>query len=65
MKVCFSKAYVMNLMVLILLQFPFFFYCYKHLASVPGLPRSVRVLIMRRRKTFEKRGRPGLKYHVR
>ena len=31
------------------------------LASVPGLPRSVRVLIMRRRKTFENRGRPGLK----
>ena len=25
------------------------------LASVPGLPRSVRVLIMRRRQTFEKR----------
>ena len=37
------------------------------LASVPGLasPRSVRVLIMRRRQTFENRGRPGLKYHVR
>ena len=34
------------------------------LASVPGLLRSVRVLIMRRRQTFEKRGRPGLKYHV-
>ena len=34
-------------------------------ASVPGLPRSVRVLIMRRRQTFENRGRPGLKYHVR
>ena len=30
------------------------------LASVPGLPRSVRVLIMSRRQTFEKRGRPGL-----
>ena len=33
-------------------------------ASVPGLPRSVRVLIMRRRQTFEiktrtERGRPG------
>ena len=26
------------------------------LASVPGLPRSVRVLIMCRRQTFEKRG---------
>ena len=26
-----------------------------NLASVPGLPRSVRVLIMRRRQTFEKR----------
>ena len=36
-----------------------------HLAWVPGLPRSVRVLIMRRRQTFENRGRPGLKYHVR
>ena len=35
------------------------------LASVPGLPRSVRVLIVRRRQTFENRGRPGLKYHVR
>ena len=35
------------------------------LAWVPGLPRSVRVLIMRRRQTFENRGRPGLKYHVR
>ena len=30
-------------------------------ASVPGLPRSVRVLIVRRRQTFENRGRPGLK----
>ena len=30
-----------------------------NVASVPGLPRSVRVLIMRRRQTFEKRGRPG------
>ena len=37
------------------------------IASVPGLPRFVRVLIMRRRQTFEKmviktrteRGRPG------
>ena len=37
------------------------------LASVPGLPRSVRVLIMRMRKrqTFEERGRPGWKHHVR
>ena len=34
---------------------------------VPGLPRSVRVLIMRMRKrqTFEERGRPGQKHHVR
>ena len=45
-------------------------YAYKYacdtyvVASVPGLPRSVRVLIMRRRQTFENRGRPGLKYHV-
>ena len=32
----------------------------KDVASVPGLPRSVRVLIMRMRKrqTFEERGRP-------
>ena len=28
------------------------------LASVPGLPRSVRVLIVRRRQTFKNRGRP-------
>ena len=36
-------------------------------ASVPGLPRSVRVLLMRMRKrqTFEERGRPGRKHHVR
>ena len=32
---------------------------YSVLAWVPGLPRSVRVLIMRRRQTFENRGRPG------
>ena len=35
------------------------------LASVPSLPRSVRVLIMRRRQTLEKRERPGRKHHVR
>ena len=29
----------------------------RSLAWVPGLPRSVRVLIMRRRQTFENRGR--------
>ena len=28
-----------------------------YVASVPGLPRSVRVLIVRRRQTFENRGR--------
>ena len=38
--------------------------CTSCVASVPGLPRSVRVLIMRRRQTFENWGRPGLKYHV-
>ena len=37
---------------------------YIYIASVPGLPRSVRVLIMCRLQTFEKRGRSGLKYHV-
>ena len=36
-----------------------------YIASVPGLPRSVRVLIMSRRQTFEERGRPGRKHHVR
>ena len=36
-----------------------------NIASVPGLPRSVRVLIMRRQQTFEERGRPGQKHHVR
>ena len=34
-------------------------YLHSLLASVPGLPRSVRVLIVRRRQTFENRGRPG------
>ena len=39
--------------------------CMAQLASVPGFPCSVCVLIMHRRQTFEKQGRPGLKYHVR
>ena len=46
-------------------QAAWFIHQYLQVAWVPGLPRSVRVLIMRRRKTFENRGRPGLKYHVR
>ena len=36
-----------------------FYNCVSTVASVPGLPRSVRVLIVRRRQTFENRGRPG------
>ena len=35
------------------------------IASVPGFPRSVHILITCRRQRFERRGRPGLKYHMR
>ena len=35
------------------------------LASVPGLHRSVLIMRMRKRQTFEERGRPGRKHHMR